>query len=70
MSRDETSDADQELPSEVQFDHKVTRRSRGTVQHDSLEWTKHHEIFSQNLDTPALASHQRWSRAIKPVPFG
>jgi hypothetical protein len=30
MSRDAESDSDQELPSEVQFDHKVTRRSSGT----------------------------------------
>jgi hypothetical protein len=70
MSRDEDSDSDYELPSEVQFDHQVTRRSRGTVQHDSLEWTKHHESYSQNHDTLALASHKRWSRDLKPVPFG
>lgn len=70
MSRDEEIDSDQELPNEVQFDHKVTRRSRGTVQHDSLEWTKHHESYSQNHYTLALASHKRWSRDLKPVPFG
>lgn len=76
MSRDAESDSDQELPSEVQFDHKVTRRSRGTrgpsgsVQHDSLEWTKHNESYSQNHCTRALASHKRWTRDLQPVPFG
>ncbi len=70
MPRDEDSDSDHELPSEVQFDHKVTRRSRGTVHHDSLAWTKHHESYSQNHYTLALASHKRWSRDLKPVPFG
>jgi hypothetical protein len=60
MSRNAESDSDQELPSEVQFDHQVIRRSRGTVQHDSLEWTKHHESFSQIHYTLALASHKRW----------
>lgn len=58
------------MPSEVQFDHQVNRRSRGTVQHDALEWPKHHENFSQNHTTLALASHKRWSRDLKPVPFG
>jgi hypothetical protein len=31
--------------------------------------TKHHENFSQNHDTLALASHKHWSRDLKPVPF-
>lgn len=82
MSKNEESDSDQELPSEVPFDHKVTRRSSGTrgpsgtcgpsgtVQHDSLEWTKHNENYSQNHYTLAIASHRRWSRDLKPVPFG
>lgn len=29
-----------------------------------------HEHFSQNHDLLALASHKRWSRDLKPVPFG
>ncbi len=33
MSRDEEIDSDHELPSEVEFDHQVTRRSRGSVPH-------------------------------------
>lgn len=70
MSRDEESDSDQELPSEVKFNHKVTRRSRGSVQHDSFEWTQHNENFSKCHYTLALASHKRWSRDAKPAPFG
>ena len=48
--------------SELQFDHKVTRRSRGTVQHDQLRWSRHSERYSENHYTLAVAAFQRWPR--------
>ncbi|MEZ6136164.1 MAG: S8 family peptidase [Pirellulaceae bacterium] len=69
MSRSEDVETDAELPNEVQFDHKITRRSRGSVQHDICEWTMHKESYSQNHYTLAIASHQRWDRDIGPTPF-
>jgi len=61
--------AEIELPNEVAFDHKITRRSRGTVQHDWHEWSKHRDEYSDSHYTLALASHKRWGRAVEPVPF-
>ena len=76
MSRDETA-ADQEadegeeveLPNELKFNHGIMRRSRGTVQHDCLEWTQHRDEFSDNHYTLAVAAYKRWSRNVAPVPY-
>jgi hypothetical protein len=57
------------LPNELAFTHRVTRRSRGTVQHDWLEWTQHRPEFSSNHYTLAIASYKRWQRNQSPVPF-
>ncbi len=64
----EGSDA-AELPNELQFTHRVTRRSRGTVQHDWLEWSQHRAEFSSNHYTIAIAAHKRWQRKQEPVPY-
>ncbi len=66
----ETDEADEPvLPSELAFNHRVTRRSRGTVQHDWLEWTQHRSEFSTNHYTLAIASYKRWQRIQSPVPY-
>ena len=58
-----------DLPNELAFMHRVTRRSRGTVQHDWLEWTQHRAEFSTNHYTLAIASYKRWQRNQLPVPY-
>lgn len=67
-SEDESASSDQ--VKELQFDHKLTRRSRGAVQHDIHEWTRHYEEFSANHYTLAVGAYKRWNRAKEPVPFG
>lgn len=58
-----------ELPNELAFTHRVTQRSRGTVQHDWLDWTQHRAEFSVNHYTLAIASYKRWQRKQSAVPF-
>ncbi len=58
-----------ELPNEVQFEHRITLRSRGTVQHDWHDWTQHRVEYSDNHYTLAIANHKRWGRAVEPIPF-
>ncbi len=72
MSRDEeTDDTDEEVefPNELKFEHKITRRSRGTVQHDVFEWTQHRDEFSENPYTLAIAAYKRWQRKVDDVPY-
>ena len=72
MSRDEeTDEADEEveLPNELKFEHKITRRSRGTVQHDVFEWTQHRDEFSGKPYTLAIAAYKRWQRKVDDVPY-
>lgn len=61
--------AEPELPNELSFDHKLNRRSRGTVQHDTYEWTQHKEAYSENHYTLAVAAFKRWNRNVENVPF-
>ncbi len=69
-SEEEGEDAlDVDLPNEVQFEHRITLRSRGTVQHDWHDWTQHRVEYSDNHYTLAIANHKRWGRAVKPIPF-
>lgn len=74
MSQDETGDGGErepnDLPSELQFDHKITRRSRGAVQHDRCEWTQHRSQFSENHYTLAIAAYKRWNRTISATRYG
>jgi len=58
------------LPNELSFAHKITRRSRGALQHDWCEWTKHHESYSENHYVLAISSHGRWrSRKAAPTQY-
>jgi hypothetical protein len=66
----ESNGADEENadgPKDLQFEIGITRRSRGTVQHDVYEWTTHQEHYSENFYTLAIESHERWQR-INPPP--
>ncbi|TWU43301.1 Subtilase family protein [Novipirellula aureliae] len=65
----ESEASDIELPNEVPFEHKITRRSRGSIQHDWHEWSQHRDAYSDNHYTLAIASHKRWARAVEPIPF-
>ena len=64
-----TESEDVELPNELQFEHRITRRSRGTIQHDWFEWTQHRAEFSSNHYTLAIGAFKRWQRAQSPVPY-
>lgn len=71
MSKDDDDESDRpELPDELTFAHRITRRSRGTVQHDWLEWTEHREDFSDDHYTLAVAAYSRWDRNKKPEQRG
>ncbi len=48
----------------------ITLRSKGTVQHDIAEWSKHQREYSANNYTLAVVSQKRWTRITSPVPFG
>lgn len=62
-------EGDRELPKELPFEHKLNRRSRGSVQRDWFDWTQHREEFSTNHCTLAVAASSRWGRAVKPTKF-
>jgi len=49
---------------------KVTLRSKGTVQHDIAEWSRHQRSYSENNYTLAVVSQKKWTRITEPVPFG
>jgi len=78
MSREEegaeSTSGDEEsevtLPNELRFDLGISRRSRGVVQHDICEWTRHKEEYSDNHYTLAVAAYEKWDRANPPaVPY-
>jgi hypothetical protein len=55
-----------ELTGEIGF----TQRSRGCIQHDWFEWSRHRPEYSASHYTLAIASFERWDRASpRPVPF-
>lgn len=56
-------------PKELPFNFKVTRRSRGVVQHDVFEWAEHREEYSGNNYTLAVAAYKKWPRKLHAVPF-
>lgn len=67
MSKEDDDEIDRpDQPNELPFTHRVTRRSRGTVQHDWLEWTEHKEDYSADHYTLAVAAYSRWDRNKKP----
>lgn len=57
-------------PNELKFDLGINHRSRGAVQHDIHEWTRHRESYSENYYTLAIAAYKRWQRRVGPVPIG
>jgi hypothetical protein len=72
---EETDNEDGEKPqpvtaSELEFEHRITRRSRGSVQHDLFEWQNHKTEFSMSHYTLAITATSRWSRKTGPTKFG
>jgi hypothetical protein len=57
------------LPNEISFTHKLLRRSRGTVQHDYVEWKQHKEAYSDGDYTLAIAAYKRWQKRMAPAPI-
>jgi hypothetical protein len=77
---EETADSDQDVTAEdpdtepdgasdLMFEHKVTRRSRGSVQHDWLDWKQHKAEFSESHYTLAITATTRWGRNPQPTKF-
>ena len=67
---DDDDEADRPaLPDELPFAHRVTRRSRGTVQHDWHEWAQHREGYSSDHYTLAVAAYSKWQRKSEATPF-
>lgn len=58
-----------EMPGELKFEHRLNRRSRGTIQHDWHEWSRHGKDYSSNHYTLAIAAHHRWDRRVQPTKF-
>jgi hypothetical protein len=44
-------------------------RSRGCVQHDIIEWTRHEEHYSAGTYTLAVAAYKKWPREAAPIPY-
>lgn len=74
MSKDEdraTDDEDETGGSvkDMVFEHKVTLRSRGAVQHDWFDWQTHKKEFSENNYVLAISANKRWGRSPQPTKF-
>jgi hypothetical protein len=64
----ETEEA--ESPDELQGKLKITKRSRGTIQHDVFEWNLHKQEYSEHHYTLAITAYEKWKREHPPsVPF-
>ena len=65
MSKEtDTGDEEQpEIPGELKCKLGITARSRGTVQHDILEWYQHSADYSAGHYTLAIASYEKWGRS-------
>jgi hypothetical protein len=55
-----------EEPNELGFSLGITKRSRGTIQHDVSEWNVHKPEFSANNYTLAIAAYEKWGRKNPP----
>ena len=69
----EDGDDDEEQsgrPNDLRFELGVNLRSRGCVQHDFVEWSRHREQYSTANYTLAVAAYQKWNRKIDPIPYG
>lgn len=59
-----------ERPGELPGKLGIRLRSRGTIQHDVIEWTRHQEQYSANSYTLAISAYEKWARNNpEPVPF-
>lgn len=67
---DENNDGENFIPSELITKLGITLRSKGTVQHDIAEWSRHQRSYSENNYTLAVVSQKKWTRMTEPVPFG
>lgn len=56
-------------PGELPGKLRVTRRSRGCVQHDVIEWSRHQAHYSDGTYTLAVASYRKWTRKVDPIPY-
>ncbi|WP_075096718.1 S8 family peptidase [Planctomyces sp. SH-PL14] len=65
----EGEEDDRTLPKELKFYPNLTKRSRGTVQHASHEWTHHKREYSDGNYTLAIACYKRWTRNVQKVPI-
>jgi len=55
---------------ELKFELGITKRSRGSIQHDVAEWSVHKAEFSTHNYTLALTAFEKWGRTnLSPVPF-
>jgi hypothetical protein len=57
------------LPKELAFVPSFQKRSRGTMQHASYEWTQHKAAYSDGHYVLAIASYKRWQRKVKRIPI-
>jgi len=60
---------EQKRPGELPGKLRVTLRSRGCVQHDIIEWSRHKEHYSDRNYTLAVAAYHKWTRKVDPIPF-
>ena len=61
---------DNSIPTELKTKLGITLRSKGTVQHDIAEWSRHQRSYSANNYSLAVVSQKKWNRMTEPVPFG
>lgn len=65
----DTGDEEPHRPGELAGKLGVTLRSRGCVQHDIIEWSRHQARYSAGAYTLAVATYQKWKRKVKPIPY-
>ena len=68
----EAEDIEQsEMPNEMKNPKiGISLRSRGTIQHDIYEWSRHQIEYSAHFYTLAVAAYEKWGRANpEPVPY-
>jgi len=56
-------------PGELPGKLRVTLRSRGCVQHDIIEWSRHQAHYSDRTYTLAVAAYRKWTRKVAPIPY-
>lgn len=52
-----------ERPGELKGKIGIRLRSRGTTQHDIIEWSRHQQDYSADNYTLAVAAYEKWARA-------